>query len=200
VRSPFLVTHPSRNIVKSLLLAGLVLVVLGVIAAPVEAKSKPPCWKTLINDWYDGRIDGTYPIHCYRDALKHLPTDVETYSSARDDIKQALQKRITQGASGGHTSTTGGSSSSGPSTGGGGNKNGPTKPQNGPSNPTSPVQKAFDATKGKHADSVPIPLIVLGAVALLLMAAGGAGFLARRTRTRRLQLASAAAKQPPQTG
>ena len=67
-------------------------------AGPAAAKGKTPCWKTLINDWYDGRIDGTYPIHCYRDALKHLPTDVETYSSARDDIKQALQKRITQGS------------------------------------------------------------------------------------------------------
>ena len=70
------------------------------------AKGTTPCWKTLINDWYDGRIDGTYPIHCYRDALKHLPTDVETYSSARDDIKQALQKRLTQGTNGGGTTTT----------------------------------------------------------------------------------------------
>ena len=34
--------------------------------------------------------------------------------------------------------------------------------------------------------------IVLGGVAIVLMAAGGAGFLARRTRTRRAQLASAA--------
>jgi nitrate reductase gamma subunit len=39
---------------------------------------------------------------------------------------------------------------------------------------------------------VPVPLIVLGAVALLLMAAGGAGFLARRLRLRKLQLASVA--------
>src|SRR5207248_10730267 len=97
----FLVTHPFRNILKTLLLAGLVLLAVGVGSASAgsaaAAKGKPPCWKTLINDWYDGRIDGTYPIHCYRDALKNLPADVETYSSARDDIKQALQKRITQG-------------------------------------------------------------------------------------------------------
>jgi hypothetical protein len=61
------------------------------------------------------------------------------------------------------------------------------------------VKSVFGAGKSKHADSVPIPLIILGAVALLLMAAGAAGFLARRTRTRRLQLASAAAKPPHQT-
>jgi hypothetical protein len=204
----FLVTHPFRNILKTLLLAGLVLLALGVGSAAARdtaaAKAKPPCWKTLINDWYDGRIDGTYPIHCYSDALKHLPTDIETYSSARDDIKQALQQRITQGTNGGHTTTTttGGSTTAGPGGSGGGGKgrgSGPTStgPKTGPGKTTSgPIQNVFDATKPGHADSVPVPLIVLGGVALLLMAAGGVGFLARRTRTRRLQLASAAATPP----
>src|SRR5581483_2293465 len=121
-RSPFLVTHPPRNIVRNLLLlamlvAGFALLAASVGAGSAAAKSTPPCWKSLINDWYDGRIDRTYPIQCYRDALKHLPTDVETYSSARDDIKQALQKRITQGRKGGSTTTGGGPSSSGPGSG-----------------------------------------------------------------------------------
>ena len=86
-------------------------------------KSKTPCWKTLINDWYDGRIDGIYAIHCYREALKHLPADVDTYSSARDDIKQALQRRITQGHSGSN-GTNGGTSGGG--AGGGGTSGGGT--------------------------------------------------------------------------
>ena len=120
-----------------LLLAGLLLLAIGV--GPASAKGQPPCWKTLINDWYDGRIDGTYPIKCYRDALNHLPTDVDTYSSARDDIKQALQERITQSRksgggiaerrrhverrrhSGGGTS---GGTSGGGTSGGGGTSNG----------------------------------------------------------------------------
>jgi len=210
VRSPFLVTHPPRNIVRNLLLAAIVaaavLVAASVGAGSAAAKSTPPCWKTLINDWYDGRIDRTYPIQCYRDALKHLPTDVDTYSSARDDIKQALQKRITQGrkAGGGTTTGGGGSSASGPggsSASGPGGSSGPGNASGSggsASNPSSPIKNAFDATKGKNADSVPVPLIVLGAVALLLMGLGAAGFLARRTRTRRLQLASAAAKPPRQ--
>ncbi len=174
-------------------------------AGPAAAKSAPACWKTLINDWYDGRIDGTYPIHCYRDALKHLPTDVETYSSARDDIKQALQERITQGRKG-STGTTGNNNGTGSGGTGGGTKGGGNgRPFRHGGNASGPIGDAFNGTKPGSADSVPIPLIVLGAVALLLMAAGGAGFFARRMRTRKLELASAATlphqpgSQPPKT-
>ncbi len=195
-------THASRNIVKVLLLAGLLLLAVGV-GPTAAANGKPPCWKTLINDWYDGRIDGTYPIHCYRDALKHLPTDVETYSSARDDIKQALQERITQGnkpggsATGGGPSGGGGGSSSGGGTSGGGTSSpggtsGGSGRTGGGKSASGPIGDVFNAGRPGTADSVPIPLIVLGGVALLLMAAGGAGFLVRRTRARKLQLASAA--------
>ena len=194
-------THPLRNILKSLLLAVFVLAALAVGSAnAAPAKSKAPCWKTLINDWYDGRIDGTYPIHCYRDALKHLPTDVETYSSARDDIKQALQKRLTQGSGNSTTTTTGGGKNGGTGTGGGPGSNGGNG-NNGGSGGSggggkTPVKSAFNAGKG-HADSFPVALIVLIAIAGLLMLAGAAGYLTRRTRTRKLQLAAAAAKQPP---
>jgi hypothetical protein len=203
------VTHPSRLILTALLLMALAVCVLGVAAAPAAAKSKTPCWKTLINDWYDGRIDGTYPIHCYREALNHLPTDVETYSSARDDIKQALQKRLTQGKgnTGGGTGTTGGSSSTpgGGTKGDGGSSGTPSSggtdaapgKGGGGKNTSGPIGDALG--KPGKADSVPVPLIVLGAVALLLMAAGGAGFVARRMRTRKLQLAAAATlpQRPP---
>ena len=54
------------------------------------------CTKTLLHDWSDGRIDGTYPIGCYRSALSSLPADLEVYSSAADDISQALSARIVQ--------------------------------------------------------------------------------------------------------
>jgi hypothetical protein len=197
------VSHPPRNIVLSLLLAALALSLgLAVGVAPAAAKGKPPCWKMLINDWYDGRIDGTYPIHCYREALQHLPTDVETYSSAREDIRQALQQRITQGSNSGGTSTTGGSSGAGGGGGTGGNGTGGG--QTGGNNSgggdggsaSGPVGDVFHATKPKSADSVPVPLIVLGAVAFVLMGLGAAGFLSRRMRTRRMQLASAAATPP----
>jgi hypothetical protein len=57
-----------------------------------------PCAKALLEDWTDGRIDGTYPIACYRDTLRTLPTDLRVYSSAADDIRAARSQRIVQSA------------------------------------------------------------------------------------------------------
>ena len=46
----------------------------------------------MIDDWYDdGRVDGTYELHCYDDAIEILPRDVRDYSSAKEDIQRALQ-------------------------------------------------------------------------------------------------------------
>jgi hypothetical protein len=67
------------------------------VAQPASAES--PCAKRLLADWADGRIDGSYPVACYRVALKTLPADLEVYSSASEDISQALSQRIVQAAS-----------------------------------------------------------------------------------------------------
>src|SRR5439155_13288389 len=67
---------------------------LAVFAAPAPAAT--PCWKLLLNDWYDGAINNTYPIPCYQQAIDHLPTDVDVYSSAREDIQRALQQAISK--------------------------------------------------------------------------------------------------------
>ncbi len=53
----------------------------------------PTCSSRLLTDWSDGSIDGTYPIRCYRDTLKSLPTDLKIYSSAPDDIARPCQRR-----------------------------------------------------------------------------------------------------------
>jgi len=52
------------------------------------------CASRLLDDWKDGRIDQTYPVSCYRDALADLPEDVRVYSTAQNDITRALQARI----------------------------------------------------------------------------------------------------------
>jgi hypothetical protein len=147
------------------------------------ASAATPCWKSLINDWYDGRIDGTYAIPCYREAIAHLPPDVDQYSSAADDIRRALQERI----SGKKTvvvpgKTTG---SSGPGTTRG--SSGPSGPQltDGRNKEKGAIGDAINAGS-HHADSVPIPLLVLAGIAGLLLIAGGAGLIARRVQTRRL--------------
>jgi hypothetical protein len=52
------------------------------------------CGSRLLDDWKDGRIDQTYPVSCYREALANLPEDVRVYSTAQNDITRALQARI----------------------------------------------------------------------------------------------------------
>src|SRR6266540_3043421 len=56
-------------------------------------QAKPGCASALLNDWRDGRIDGTYSVDCYRTALAQLPEDLRIYSSAETDIKRALLAR-----------------------------------------------------------------------------------------------------------
>jgi hypothetical protein len=181
-----------RHIVVALLIVGAAGTFVGI--APAASKgSSTACWKTLINDWYDGRIDGVYAIHCYRDALSHLPSDVDTYSSARDDIQQALQKRITESRNGHTTTTTAGGGGAGGGGGGTGGGSGSDGSNDGGSQAAGgPIGGAINAGKPGSADSLPIPLLVLGGVALVLMVAGGAGFVARRARLQRMQAASAA--------
>ena len=160
------------------------------VVRPLPAAAATPCWKALLNDWYDGRIDGTYAIHCYSDALKHLPADVQTYSSAHDDILRALQnakaelkkdgvkvtpttpvppatKPTTKTTSGGKTTTS---------------KQTTQPPGRKP--PGGGLPSAVDKVNHSSPSSVPLPLIVLGALALLLVAAGGIGLLAKRRQGR----------------
>jgi hypothetical protein len=153
----------------------------GSVARPAVAAHKPACWQVLLNDWYDGRIDGTYPIHCYRDALKHLPSDVDTYSSARDDIERALQSaRVAARKAGvaltGNTlirpSVPGakGAKSGGKS----GGKNVITIAASGRKKGGG-IANAADNLNGNGASSLPLPLLILGGLAILLLAAGAAG-------------------------
>jgi hypothetical protein len=60
-----------------------------VLAAPAAAAV--PAWKGLINDWYDGQIDRTWPCSAYREALAHLPQGVDTYSTAKRDLTRNLR-------------------------------------------------------------------------------------------------------------
>lgn len=70
----------------------------GAHAAAAQPTTPPAasCQSRLLRDWADGRIDGTYPLACYRAALRSLPADLTVYSSAPDDIRQALSQRIVQ--------------------------------------------------------------------------------------------------------
>jgi hypothetical protein len=64
------------------------------LAVSDPASAKPNCGTTLLRDWSDGRIDGVYPVRCYRLALANMPEDVRIYSTAESDIKRALQAKV----------------------------------------------------------------------------------------------------------
>lgn len=68
------------------------LVVIGCVTG--TAAANPSCGSRLLEDWKDGRIDRTYPVVCYRQALAGLPEDVRVYSTAPTDITRALQARL----------------------------------------------------------------------------------------------------------
>ncbi len=178
------------------LFARAAVVVAALFAAVVHASpaaAATPCWKLLLNDWYDGRIDHTYAVHCYQDALNHLPADVQTYSSAHDDILRALQSAIAKEKKAGKTVQP----------------NSPVAPQTSTTTTTTTSTTGTSSTStttvavvpGRKPDkgiggvaeqlnpssstSLPLPLLVLGGLAILLVAAGAAGLAAKRIQARK---------------
>jgi hypothetical protein len=133
-----------------------------------RAAAATPCWKQVINDWEDnGRIDGTYPLHCYREALARLPEDVRDYTSLPDDIRAAMQGALA-------SRTTGGS---GPTSTGSSGKQGKAGKNNARKLQVQPAKELYGKTLGPAdtAGAVPLPLIILASLGgLLLLSAAGA--------------------------
>jgi hypothetical protein len=67
---------------------------LGALTLSGPGAASTSCSSRLLADWQDGRIDRTYPVYCYRQALETLPEDVRVYSTAQTDITRALQARL----------------------------------------------------------------------------------------------------------
>jgi hypothetical protein len=164
-----------------LAVALLSLALLGAAAGPAAAAT--PCWKALLNDWYDGRIDQTYASHCYTEAISHLPSDVQTYSSAREDILRALQSAKSRARKAGKK--VGPNTLIGPASGGGSGGSGGSGPSASDANRHKGLAKVADKLNPGSASSLPVPLLVLGGLALLLVAAGGAGLVVKRVQARR---------------
>jgi polyhydroxyalkanoate synthesis regulator phasin len=166
------------------LLAATMLMAMGALAAigTAPAEAAKPCWERLMDDWIaDGRIDGTYSRKCMEEARKNLPEDVRAYSDIEEKIDSAIQN-VSRSVQGGG----GGSGADPPTSGTPRNDEGEPQPRptgTGPRN-ESPIQSVL-AKGTTDADSIPLPLIVLAALALLLMAAGAAGLVARKLQARR---------------
>ena len=143
-------------------------------------------------DWYgDGRVDKIFPLHCYQEAIRSLPVDVLDYSNAKEDILRALAFAKPEQA--------------GPRPD---RRRRRHRPDGRSGRPYDRWAGATRATRRTGRDvgvrrpvdtsgpsSVPIPLLILGGLALLLLAAGGAGYLSRRAQARR----RAAHPAPPES-
>ena len=85
----------NRPAAKLSLLVALIAGVVLLLALPGQASAATPCWERVINDWLkDGRIDGTYSVKCYQQALKNAPEDLRDYSNVTDVIQAAMQDAV----------------------------------------------------------------------------------------------------------
>jgi len=173
LKTPATRQQPSRRAVRAaVLLAALV----SMLVATAPASAAASCGRQVIDDWYDdGRVDGTYALHCYDDAIEILPRDVRDYSSAKDDIERALQAKL-RGEPAPPATTDPSPDDEEP----GGSPPGTPPGTGGTDGPevTPPL--------GDSASSVPIPLLILAGLALLLVAGGSAGYVIRRLQSRRI--------------
>jgi hypothetical protein len=175
--------RPLKPLILFLLLAAVV----GASGAgEAQARTFSKCSAALIHDWYvDGRIDRTYAVRCYREALRDIPEDQIVYGTLREDLTRALASVI-RNSDGPVTGDTPVPPAAG-STGGGGDGSG------GGGSGNDGFFGWLASTLGPEtAESVPVPLLVLAGLALLLMAAAGVSFVARRVQAKR-----AAANPPP---
>jgi hypothetical protein len=165
-----------------------------VTASTATATSLEDCAQRVIRDWYSGgRVDGVYPLPCYRAAIKALPPDVLQYSDAgraiasalayarqgkREAARAAARERRQEDASRPVVSE--------PAT----RTAAPAKPKPrakqatppaAPLRPEPDVPRKLASGPPAAADgSVPYPVIALTALAGVLLVSAAAGWLARR--------------------
>ena len=180
---PVTAQEPVRRAIRALVL------IVAVLAVATPAGAAQSCGRTVIDDWYDdGRVDGTYALHCYDDAIEILPRDVRDYSSAKEDIQRALAAaRRGEDAPPARTDPTPESPAASP-----GDPEDPGDTSTTETTSTPPTDGAPTDTVASppvadtdSASSVPIPLLILAGLALLLVAGGSAGYLIRRLQARR---------------
>lgn len=135
------------------------------LIAPSTAMASA-CGDRVLNDWWDnGRIDRVYPHQCYGDAIDSIPADLRDYANVEEVITRALQAQL--------------------------NGNGPDGPSDpdelttdgrnaDPSPDGDDPGEVLDNADASSPSSIPIPLLLLAAMSILLLGAGGLGYLSRR--------------------
>jgi len=151
-----------------------VAVVLGLLAIAVsapQASAKTPCWRQIQDEWVNTNpphISPTYPLHCYGEAIDHVPNDLAQYSSIIEDIQAARQQasRLKLRRPAGVTQ--------------------PNTTSKAPSDPSGGVySSAIDRLGPTNSDALPLPLLILAGLAAIMVAAGGAGLISRHLKARK---------------
>lgn len=171
---------PVRRAPIRTFLCVLVTASLAGIAASAGSAAERPCGEVMVDDWFDnGRVDRIYDLECYEDALEAIPSDLRDYTDAEDVFSRALQAAaLGRLAQGGDDPTPGNPPSEVPDT-----------PPPGP--PKSTGDRIVAPEVEETASAVPLPLVLLASMSLVLLAAGGVGYLSRRPR-------DSSQEQPPE--
>jgi hypothetical protein len=193
--------HPAnatgpRPFRTALLLLVALAAAVAALGTPATAEAAQPCWKRLINDWYDGRIDNAYPVKCYRQAIENLPEDVKSYSSAREDIRRALLIAIRNNGGTAGPNFIVPPQPKAPPKGDGGRKESPLLNDEdeeddilAQASDEGPIGSFFDKIGPSSADAVPVPILILAGLAFVLLAAALASAVTRRVQARRVTVA-----------
>lgn len=152
---------PSPNRAAS---AHAVLVVLLALTAALALSSSAagatPCGEAVLADWYDNsRIDRLYELPCYEEAIAAIPEEIRAYADADEVIARALQDAVRSGIP----------------------KSGDRRPPDSREEDDSALEPTTAPAVDTSAPSAfPLPLLVLSGMSLVLLAAGGLGYLSRR--------------------
>jgi hypothetical protein len=169
--------------------------------SPAAAGSLDACAQRVIRDWYSGgRVDGVYPLACYRAALRALPNDVLQYSNADQDIRRALafarrgrtdpgneplpapEAASTRAAKEPDSSIGAKAPSVAPGPGSTPSVAPKPAPVANEAASAAPRSDRVVADTTSSTTSVPYPIVMLAALSAVLLLAGAAGWLANRRR------------------
>src|SRR4051812_20607216 len=137
-----------------------------------SASASKPCWQKVQDDWTANTLGShTYAPACYDQAIKKLPDDLFYYSNAPDAIRSAKQDALrSKEKSRKIAGVTPGSSGDDPGDGGNG-----SSPGDGGTDSAAGPLGTFMNAGSTSADGMPLPLLILGGVAALLIALGAFG-------------------------
>jgi hypothetical protein len=150
-----------------------------VVALPAQAHAAIPCRNQIFNDWYaDGKIASTYSHACYVDALQHIPPDAKVYSNLGEDITAAMRASVRRSEG-----------KSVPKQIGHGfkaqNVIAVSATETVSHDPSNGETTASGGGIVSSASSAPLPILVLGGLAIALAAAGAIGTGVKYARSRR---------------